>query len=139
MGQRFKIQKLDEHGRRLPEESDLPGVKYVYALLPPKPGSFAAKNREKRRVLLKREDGTAKPWKEFCHYDNGALRTESSAVKAVLNAVEDLEKTEGYTVEQAAVDEIAKESRRQRMIANVFDLYKEHLSTTTSERTLKMR
>ena len=54
----YKIQELDSKGKRVPEERKGSGQDYIYALFPPDPGSKAEKNRQKKKILLKRPDGT---------------------------------------------------------------------------------
>ena len=50
----YKIQELDSKGKRVPKEKRGSGVDYIYALFPADPGSGAEKNRQKKKILLKR-------------------------------------------------------------------------------------
>ena len=100
---KFKLIKIDETGRRLKENSEVKGVEYVMAYLQPKPGSYQAKNGEKRRVILKRPDGTMKPAREF-EYDNSRRKRSGSAIRKLINqAIDQLTESEGYDPEKTAL------------------------------------
>ena len=93
----YKLQELDSKGKRITKDKEGTGEVFIYALFPPDPGSTAEKNRQKKKILLKREDGSPKPMKEFKYYDSGNLKTDSSIAKSIREAVDALAKEMGFS------------------------------------------
>ena len=136
---KFKLIKIDETGRRLKENSEVKGVEYVMAYLQPKPGSYQAKNGEKRRVILKRPDGTMKPAREF-EYDNSRRKRSGSAIRKLINqAIDQLTESEGYDPEKTALENAASIREEKRRITAVFQNFMTEYRLTPVKRTLKKR
>ena len=148
---------LDKKGHRIPSElipkpgskkekicvpkdkSRTDGVEYIYALLPPVPGSKGEKNRQKRKFLLRRPDGSPKPAQEFRNYDNRTPRSLESKMKAIAEAVKEVYAQQGYAPKQHALEVTANEQNQKRMISAVFKEYVKWMRETLVERTLKPR
>ena len=138
----YKIQELDSKGKRVPEERKGSGQDYIYALFPPDPGSKAEKNRQKKKILLKRPDGTPKPAREFQFYpksSGGGQKSPASIAKSIREAVDALAKEMGFSSEVHAMDSLAGEQKEKRRISYAFEVFIEHYKSTPTKRTLKPR
>ena len=135
----YKLQELDSKGKRITKDKEGTGEVFIYALFPPDPGSTAEKNRQKKKILLKREDGSPKPMKEFKYYDSGNLKTDSSIAKSIREAVDSLAKEMGFSSEVHTMDSMTGEQKEKRRVSYVFRIFIEHYRTTPTKRTLKPR
>ena len=66
---RYKIKRIDSKGKWLTDDSTQ-GEKYVIALIRAELGGGHSKHRNAKKIVLKREDGSRKPLKEFKYYMN---------------------------------------------------------------------
>ena len=147
----FQRVLLDDKGKRIPSvmvkdrlapkdpDTERKGTEFVYALIPPDAGSKRALKREKRKVLLKREDGTRKPYDEFKFYPNRTPRSLNAVSKALNQAVIELLTAEGYDPENQALDEAAVIRKESRRINHVFGIFFDKYEKTPVKRTLKPR
>ena len=74
--ERYKVKRIDSKGKWLPDDST-EGEKYVIALIRADLNGSQSKNRNAKKIVLKREDGTRKPLVEFKYYyypdENGVM------------------------------------------------------------------
>ena len=145
---RYKIKRIDSKGKWLPDDSTK-GEKYVIALIRAELGDGHSKHRNAKKIVLKRQDGTRKPLKEFKYYMkpdektgklvNKGNRSPAQMEQAIHDAIDALETELGMTTEQMAVREAQAKGLTASMISNVFENYLKHLKSTASDQTMEKR
>ena len=145
--ERYKVKRIDSKGKWLPDDST-EGEKYVIALIRADLNGSQSKNRNAKKIVLKREDGTRKPLVEFKYYyypdENGVMKKNSARSEAgfkqeINNAIDKLEEELGMTTEQQAVKEAVAKGQAASLISNVFENYIKHLKSTASDKTMEKR
>ena len=137
----FKLVRVDDKGKRYVLKSDEKpdGSEFILAYLPPPEGSNQAKNGEKRRIFLKDQQGNKIPAKSFTHYSNGNRREPGPTRKLINQAIEAMNKSNGYDPEKTALDNAAAIRQEKRRVQSMFNNFIVDYRETPNKRTLKKR